>query len=65
VLQVPDLYRGRPDFDLAALILELVGRESVPFLPLLRNRESGLHKRVDWEHTSMQRREDNQRRLRF
>ena len=35
-LQVAALYRGRPDFDVAALVNELVESESVPFLPVLR-----------------------------
>jgi hypothetical protein len=58
-LQVAALYRGRPDFDVAALVAELVESESVPFLPILRYKPSGLRKRALWEHTwEMQREED-------
>jgi hypothetical protein len=58
-LQVAELYLGRPDFDLAALVQELVLREAVPFLPVLRYKDSGLRKRADWERTwEAQRRQD-------
>src|ERR1035437_8922243 len=40
--QVAEIYRRRADFDLAELIEELVTKESVPFLPILRYKESGL-----------------------
>ena len=58
-MQVAALYRGRPDFDMAALVAELVEAESVPFLPVLRYKPSGLRKRAVWERTwALQRRED-------
>jgi hypothetical protein len=58
-LQVAELYRGRPDFDVTDLVQELVARESVPFLPLLRYKKNGLRKRADWERTwELQRLED-------
>jgi hypothetical protein len=58
-IQVAGLYRGRPDFDFPDLVQELVARESVPFLPVLRYKEPGLRKRQDWERTwDLQRRED-------
>lgn len=58
-LQVAALYRGRPDFDVAALVAELVEAESVPFLPVLRYKPSGLRKREVWERTwDLQRQED-------
>lgn len=58
-LQVAELYRHRADFDLTELVEELVTNESVPFLPILRYKESGLRKRADWEDTwQLQRRED-------
>lgn len=58
-LQVAELYRGRPDFDVAALVAELVEAESVPFLPVLRYKPSGLRKRELWERTwDLQRQED-------
>jgi hypothetical protein len=59
-LQVAELFRHRADFDLPELIEELVTKESVPFLPVLRYKESGLRKRADWERTwQLQRREDS------
>ena len=58
-MQVAALYRGRPDFDVAALVAELVEAESVPFLPVLRYKPSGLRKREVWERTwDLQRQED-------
>jgi hypothetical protein len=58
-LQVAALYRGREDFDVLALVSELVASEAVPFLPVLRYKPSGLTKRVVWERTwELQRRED-------
>ena len=58
-LQVAAIYRGREDFDVAALVAELVESESVPFLPILRYKPTGLRKREVWERTwELQRRED-------
>jgi hypothetical protein len=58
-MQVAEVYTGRPDFDLAVLVREFVEAESVPFLPALRYKESGLRKRAQWEETwHLQRRED-------
>jgi hypothetical protein len=64
-MQVAALYRGRADFDLAALVAELVEGESVPFLPILRYKASGLRKREVWERTwDLQRQEDDLARQR-
>jgi hypothetical protein len=53
------LYRGRPDFDVAKLVAELVEAESVPLLPVLRCKPTGLDKRAAWERTwELQRLED-------
>ena len=58
-LAVAGVYRGRPDFDLEALVAELVAKEAVPFLSVLRYAETGLRKREQWEQTwGLQRRED-------
>lgn len=58
-MDVAALYKGRADFDLGALVAELVASESVPFLPVLRYKPSGLRKREVWERTwELQRRED-------
>jgi hypothetical protein len=57
--QVAELYRGRADFDLAALVAELVEAEAVPFLPILRYKPAGLRKREVWERTwDLQRQQD-------
>lgn len=59
-LQVAALYRGRPDFDLAVLVAELVEAEAVPLLPILRYKSAGLRKREVWERTwDLQRRQDD------
>jgi hypothetical protein len=56
---VAELYRGRPDFDMVRLVTELVEGESVPLLPVLRYKPSGLDKRLAWERTwELQRQED-------
>lgn len=58
-LQVAAIYRGREDFDVAALVAELVTSESVPLLPVLRYKPTGLRKREVWETTwDLQRKED-------
>lgn len=64
-LQVAALYRGRPDFDLAALVAELVEGEAVPFLPILRYKPTGLRKREIWKRTwELQRKTDDYQRQR-
>ena len=56
---VAELYRGRSDFDVVKLVSELVEAESVPLLPVLRYKPSGLDKRRAWERTwELQRQED-------
>ena len=58
-LQVAALYRGRPDFDVAALVADLVESEAVPLLPILRYKPAGLRKREVWERTwDLQRQQD-------
>ncbi len=57
--QVAELYRGRSDFDLTALIVELIETESVPLLAAARLGDSGLRKHAVWERTwDLQRHED-------
>lgn len=59
-MQVSELYRGRADFDIGALVAELIEAESVPHLPILRYKPSGLDKRAAWERTwELQRLEDD------
>ena len=58
-LQVGELYRDDPAFDVTRLVAELVEAESVPLLPILRYKPSGLRKREEWENTwTLQRQED-------
>lgn len=58
-MAVAALYTGQHGFDPAAVLRELLAEESVPALKVLRYKEAGLRKRVDWEHTwNQQRRED-------
>jgi len=58
-LQVGELYRDDPAFDVTRLVAELVEGESIPLLSILRYKPSGLRKREEWENTwTLQRRED-------
>ncbi len=58
-MQVAEVYVGRMDFDITNLVGELITAESVPALPVLRYKPSGLDKRVAWERTwDLQRLED-------
>ena len=58
-MQIAELFAGHADFDTAQLVADLIARESVPFLPVLRYADSGLRKRAQWEDTwALQRRED-------
>jgi hypothetical protein len=58
-MEVGELYRDDPAFDVQSLVEELVLAENVPHLPILRYKDSGLRKRAEWEKTwDLQRRED-------
>lgn len=58
-MQIAALYAGHADFDVNSLVTELVTSESVPFLPVLRYKDTGMRKRTQWEDTwALQRRED-------
>ena len=58
-MQVAELYRDDPAFDVPKLVGDLVESESVPLLPVLRYKASGLRKRAEWERTwELQRQED-------
>ena len=58
-MRVAELYRGRADFDVMALIAELFESDAVPFLTSLRYRPAGMRKRAAWERTwELQRRAD-------
>jgi hypothetical protein len=50
-LAVAAIFAGRGDVPVAKLVAELVTGESVPFLPVLRYKPSGLVKRRVWERT--------------
>ncbi|MFZ4700267.1 MAG: DUF7008 domain-containing protein, partial [Candidatus Methylumidiphilus sp.] len=41
-MQAAELYAGRPDFDVSALVADLATAEAVPLLPVLRYTEAGL-----------------------
>ncbi|MDE0457269.1 MAG: BREX-2 system adenine-specific DNA-methyltransferase PglX [Chromatiales bacterium] len=57
--QVATRYAGHVGADLDSLVETLVESESVPALPILRYKPSGLAKRADWERTwTRQRHED-------
>ena len=58
-LQVGELYRDDPAFDVPRLVAELVTAQSVPLLPVLRYKPTGLRKRAEWETAwRLQRQED-------
>lgn len=58
-MQVAELYRNDPAFDVPKLVGDLVEGESVPLLPVLRYKASGRRKRTEWERTwELQREED-------
>ena len=58
-MQVAELYRDNPAFNVLALVEELVAAETVPLLPVLRYKDTGLRKRAEWEKTwDLQREED-------
>lgn len=58
-MQVGELYRNDSAFNVQKLLAELVESESVPLLPILRYKPSGLRKRAEWETTwQLQRQED-------
>ena len=58
-LAAAEAYTLKSDFDVASLVETLVVEEAVPFLPVLRYKDSGLAKHVQWERTwELQRKED-------
>lgn len=59
LMMVMEEYTGTPAFDLSRQISTLLEEASVPYLPSLRYKESGLRKRQAWEETwALQRKED-------
>jgi len=57
--EVGALYANDPAFDVLQLVTDLVDKESVPHLPVLRYKAPGLRKRAEWEKTwALQRQED-------
>jgi len=59
---VAALYRGQEAVDVPRLVAELVEKESVPFLPVLRYTEGGLRTRADWRETWRLQRDEDERR---
>lgn len=58
-LEAAEVYEGASGFSVPKLVRELVEAECVPYLPVLRYKDSGLRKRHDWEETwNLQRKED-------
>lgn len=57
--QVARLYTGRDDYDLTALVTDLVMKEDVPYLSALRYNDKGMRKHAQWLDTwELQRAED-------
>lgn len=64
-MQVGEVYRDDQAFHVERLVAELVEAESVPLLPILRYKATGLRKRTEWERTwELQRTEDELARQR-
>ncbi|MHC4880028.1 MAG: BREX-2 system adenine-specific DNA-methyltransferase PglX, partial [Planctomycetota bacterium] len=64
-MEVAEVYRDDPAFDVQRLVEELVKGEHVPLLPVLRYKPSGLRKREQWEETwELQREEDRLNQVR-
>ena len=58
-MEVGEVYRDDPAFDIQNLVAELVQGEHVPLLPVLRYKANGLRNRAEWEKTwELQRLED-------
>ena len=58
-MKVGEVYRDDTAFSVDRLVAELIEAESVPLLPILRYKPSGLRKRAEWEQTwELQREED-------
>lgn len=61
-MEVAEVYRDDPAFDVQKLVEELVKGEHVPLLPVLRYKPKGLRNRGEWEKTwELQRLEDKLR----
>ena len=61
-MEVAEVYRDDPAFDVLALIEDLVAEEHVPLLPVLRYKPAGIRKRAEWEQVwQWQRLEDELR----
>ena len=58
-LEAAEVYEGSSGFSVPKLVRSLVESESVPYLPVLRYKESGVRKRREWEATwELQRKDD-------
>ncbi|MAX35349.1 MAG: SAM-dependent methyltransferase [Gimesia sp.] len=61
-MEVAEVYRDDPAFDVERLVEELVKGEHVPLLPVLRYKPTGLRNRAEWERIwELQRLEDKLR----
>ena len=58
-MEAAQVYTGSEGFDVPKLVRKLIEKESVPYLPSLRYKDSGLRNRLQWERTwELQRQED-------
>ncbi len=59
-MEAAEVFENDPGFDVGRLVSTLVEAESVPLLPQLRYKATGLRKRTEWERTwELQRQEDS------
>lgn len=58
-MRVAALFQAQDDFDVSALVADLLERAAMPFLSVLRYKATGLRKREQWERAwDLLRRED-------
>ena len=58
-MDAAEVFESDPGFDVGRLVARLIEGESVPLLPQLRYKPTGLRKRAEWERTwELQRQED-------
>lgn len=58
-MEAAEVFIGAAGFDVSALVSQLVEKASVPFLPVLRYKATGLRKHEEWKEVwELQRKED-------
>jgi len=58
-MDAAEVYESDPGFDVGRLVATLIEGESVPLLPQLRYKATGLRKRAEWERTWQHQRQED------